>query len=142
MIAGPSAWGWTGASEENVRALASVEYLEALIANPKMRIYVAREDRRIVGFAATRELDAKTVELAGIIVDEYHTGKGVGTALAKKAVDVASRLRYREVTVKTETFNKRAIGFYERNGFAKAGTVTEEVEGKKIDLVVLRRGLQ
>lgn len=141
MIAGPSAWGWTGASEENVKALASVGHLEALITNPGVKIYLAREDRKIVGFAVTRELDRDAVELAGIIVDEYHTGKGVGTALAQRAIASAFELRYMEIIVKTEAFNKRAIGFYERNGFARDGASTEEVDGKKIELVVLKRKL-
>ncbi|HMD79369.1 MAG TPA: GNAT family N-acetyltransferase [Nitrososphaerales archaeon] len=141
MIAGSSAWGWTGASEENVQGLASSEHLTQLISNPKVRILLAREDGRIVGLAATRESDAHTLELAGIIVDERHTGKGVGTALAKKALGIAADSRYKEVLVKTETFNKRALAFYGSMGFVQTGVTTEDVDGKSITLSVLKRKL-
>jgi len=142
MVAGPSAWGWTGATEENIQALASSEHLVRLISSSEVRVLLAREEGRVVGFAATRESDPETIELAGIIVDEHHTGKGVGTALTRKALEVAANLGYREAVVKTETFNKRAIAFYERNDFARAGSVTEDVDGRKIELVVLRRRLK
>ena len=42
-------------------------------------------------------------------------------------------------TVKTESFNERAISFYEANGFKRVGLSSEELEGKRVDLAVLRR---
>ncbi len=142
MIAGPSAWGWTGASEENVQALASGEHLAGLISGSKVRVLLAKEDGRVVGFAATREFDPETIELAGMIVDEYHTRRGVGTALAKRALELAANHGYKGAVVKTEVFNRRAIGFYESNGFVRAGTAAEDVDGKKVELVLLRRRLK
>jgi ribosomal protein S18 acetylase RimI-like enzyme len=139
MIAGPSAWGWTGASEENVQALASSEHLAELVSNPKVKLLLAREGGRIVGLAATRESDSDTIELAGIIVDERHTGRGVGTALATRALKVATDAGYKEILVKTETFNKRALSFYESFGFVQTGVTTEDVDGRSITLSVLKR---
>lgn len=139
--AGPSAWGWTGATEASIQELASADFLHKLLSNPRMKILLATGDDRIVGFAANRKVDETTVELAGIIVSEHSTGKGVGTALMKACLETASTGGFDEVIVKTETFNARAIGFYEANGFERTGESVEEIEGKRIDLVVLRRRL-
>jgi ribosomal protein S18 acetylase RimI-like enzyme len=141
MTAGPTAWGWSGATEDNVRALASADHLGKLLADPKFKVLLAREDGRIVGFAAVRELEPGRVELAGVIVDERHTGRGVGTALANKAMAVASSLGYGVMVVKTETYNRRALAFYESNGFTRTGVETEEVDGKTFSVAVLERGL-
>jgi len=139
--AGPDAWGWTGATEESVEDLASPEYLSRLISNPKVRIFLAKDRREIVGFAANRKVTEARVELGGIIVSERLTGRGIGTALMKAAIEAASLAGFADIIVKTETFNERAIGFYEASGFRRSGTTREEVGGKNIDLVILRRDL-
>ena len=137
--AGPSAWGWTGATEASIQELASVDYLRRLVSSPKVKMLLARDGGQVVGFAANRRLDEITVELAGIIVSERFTGLGIGTALLKASLDAASAGGFEEMTVKTETFNERAIGFYVANGFKRIGVSSEELEGKRVDLAVLRR---
>jgi ribosomal protein S18 acetylase RimI-like enzyme len=139
--AGPTAWGWTGATEASVQELASPERLSRLISNPNIKIFLAKDDQRIVGFAASRKQSETTVELSGMIVSERLTGKGIGTVLMTAALQAASVAGFADIIVKTETFNERAIGFYEANGFRKAAFSKEVVEGKSIDLVILRRGL-
>ena len=137
--AGPSAWGWTGATEASVQELASVGYLGQLISNPSLKMFLAMDGDRVVGFAANRRVDETTVELAGIIVLARFTGMGIGTALMDAVTKAASTDGFKEITVKTETFNERAIGFYGANGFKRIGRSSEELEGKRVDLAVLRR---
>jgi ribosomal protein S18 acetylase RimI-like enzyme len=137
--AGPSAWGWTGATEESIHELASFAYLRRLVSDSKVKILLARDGERIFGFAANRSVEDTTVELAGIVVLGSVTGLGIGTELLRASLEAASADGYREMTVKTETFNERAIGFYEANGFKRIGSSKEDVEGKTIDLVVLKR---
>ena len=139
--AGPSAWGWTGATETSVQELASMDHLRELVLNPGVKVLLAMDGERVIGFAVNRKVDEIMAELAGIIVSEGSTGKGVGTALIKAAMKAASEQGFRDVTVKTEVFNERAIGFYEANGFRRAGLTTEVVEGRGIDLVILKRRL-
>ena len=140
-VAGPSSWGWAGASDENVKVLASSRHLAKILTSPKTAIHLARLEGRVVGFAATREMSQGTAELAGIIVDERFTGQGVGTSLAKASIAWAADQQFKEILVKTETYNERAIGFYEANKFVQTSVVTEDVEGKVYSLVVLRRKL-
>jgi len=137
--AGPSAWGWTGATEERVQELASVEYLKQLVSNPKLKVLLAKDRERIVGFAVNRRVDETTVELAGVIVLGRLTGMGIGTALMGAAMKAATAGGFKEITVKTESFNQRAIGFYEANGFKRIGLSSEELDGNRVDLTVLGR---
>ena len=39
--------------------------------------------------------------------------------------------------MKKESFNERAVNFYNRNGFRREATIEEEVEGSKVELVEL-----
>jgi len=140
--AGPRAWGWTGATDASIHELASADYLRQLVSNPNLKILLARHGNRIVGFAASRRVDARRIELAGIIVSEGETGMGIGTALMNASLDSALAGGFEEMIVKTETFNTRAIGFYESKGFKRVGNETEEVEGKSVSLVLLKRKLR
>lgn len=135
--AGPTALGWTGATEESVNELASPGHILRLISNEKTRIFLAKEGSEVRGFAITREIDEQTSELAGIIVREGSIGKGIGTALLSAALGAIWKGRSAQVIVRTERFNERAIRFYNKNGFAKVREEEETVDGKKIDLVVL-----
>lgn len=137
--AGSKSWGWTGATDENVRELASEVNLRNLISDRRIKLTLGKLRGRILGFSATRQVDEHTMELSGIIVQESSTGKGVGTALIKEAIADATRSDVDEIVVKTEPFNKRAISFYERNGFVLFGPAREDVGGVRVDVVVLSR---
>ena len=139
--AGPRAWGWTGATDASIHELASAKYLQQLTTNPNVKILLARDRTRILGFAASRKVDDRRIELAGIIVSESETGTGIGTALMNASLESALAGGFEEMIVKTETFNTRAIGFYEAKGFRRTGTESEEVEGKSVSLAVLKRKL-
>jgi ribosomal protein S18 acetylase RimI-like enzyme len=140
--AGPSAPGWTGASRKTMLELSSKENLTRLLADAKFSVFLAKGDGKIEGFAANRRIDEDEVELAGVVVEERYTGKGVGTALVDEAIGSAAHDGYSKMLVKTETFNRRAIGFYEAEGFRRAGTGVEKVGGKRVKLAVLRRRLE
>lgn len=117
-----------------MQALASLEHLQRLISNPKVKILLARDGELIVGFAVNRTVDEATTELAGIIVQERYTGRGVGKALINAAIESASAQGFRSIIVKTEPFNKRAIGFYEASGFIRAGLTEKRSTARALNL--------
>ena len=139
---GPSAWGWTGATEEAIERISSNEYLNSMVSDAGKDLLVAREHNKIVGFAIDRKIDEKTVELAGMIVEEASTGKGVGSALLANAKAAACERGYNTMVVKTEAFNRRAISFYKSRGFVETGKGEENVEGTKVRLVILGLSLR
>lgn len=139
--AGPDAPGFTGADEATIRQLGEPEEFAARVAGPDRRMFLAWDEGDVVGFAATRRVDARQVELSGIVVLASHAGRGVGTSLVGAAFDAARREGYREMIVKTETDNQGARRFYERLGFIETRVDHEVVDGTTFEVCVLSTAL-
>ncbi len=135
--AGPGALGWTGATEENVRHIASRGFLSNLLERDDTRVFIALNDGQVVGFSSNSRIDDELVELSGIVVLESMTGVGIGGRLLEHSIEAAKDDRYTKMIVKTESFNERAVNFYMRNGFRREATIEEEVEGSNVELVKL-----
>ena len=84
--AGPGALGWTGASDESMREIASESFLVGLISREGTRVFAAEDGAEIIGFAVARREDRSAVDIAGIIVLESRTPEGAGSALLEAAV--------------------------------------------------------
>ena len=144
-MAGPSALGWAGATDENINEIASEDYLQGFIENDNLKVYVGKTRNKIVGFCATRKIDEGSVELAGIIVRQDQVDKGVGTGLFRMAERDAVEDGFATMLVKTESNNNRALSFYKNKGFREQRQVIEELNKVKVNLTVLtlalRRGL-
>ncbi len=138
---GPDALGFTGATEEAVKEIASEGFLSKRLSNPKMRILVAERAGRIVGFASVRGGVEGGAELSGIVVLKEESGKGVGTRLVRKACGAARGLGFGKIAVKTEAFNERAIRFYKENGFTESGRTTEKVGRTMVPIQTLLKRL-
>jgi len=139
--AGPEALGWTGATEESIEEIASEAFITALLSRPMTIVLAAQEGGRIVGVAVLRGLVAGSTELAGIIVLESRTGGGVGSSLITAAKERAQAAGAKEIVVKTEAVNDRAVGFYQHHGFRLEKRARENVHGTPVDLVTLRMKL-
>ncbi len=59
--AGPDAPGFVGASDQVIADLTTAEAFAERIGGPERRMFLAWEDERVVGFAATKRVDADTV---------------------------------------------------------------------------------
>lgn len=141
-LVGSSALGWTGATDENIAEIASESFLLGLIGNPKVKVFIGKTDEEVVGFCAIRKIDCQLLELAGIIVREDQTGKGIGNDLLKRASKEAVKAGFTTMLVKTESTNKRALSFYKSKGFVEQQQVLEKLNGAKVNLTVLRLDLQ
>jgi len=135
--AGPGALGWTGATEETMRHIASHGFLSNLLKRDDTRVFIALNEGQVVGFSSNSRIDDELVELSGIVVLESMTGVGIGGRLLEHSIEAAKGDRYTKMIVKTESFNERAVNFYLRNGFRQEATMEEEVEGSKVELVKL-----
>ena len=116
--AGLGALGWTGATEETMRHIASHGFLSNLLKRDDTRVFIALNEGQVVGFASNRRT-GELVELSGIVVLESMTGVGIGGRLLEHSIEAAKDDRYTKMIVKTESFNERAINFYLRNGFRR-----------------------
>jgi ribosomal protein S18 acetylase RimI-like enzyme len=141
-LAGPSALGWTGATDENIEEIASESFLQGFVRNPNLKFFVSKTGGRVVGFCAIRKIDSRSLELAGLVVRQDQLGKGVGTDLFEKARKVASESGFTTMFVKTESTNDRALSFYRSKGFVEEEHVIEEISRAKVNLVVLKLNLR
>ncbi len=140
--AGPESPGWTGATEETIHDLTSEKYLVQILGDPKMKIFLAEDNGRSIGFAANRKIDDDVIELTGIIVIQDMLGRGCGSALLERSKNWAIEHGFKRMIVKTEQNNKRAISFYVSNGFAESAKKTEDILGTKVDIVGLELRLK
>lgn len=81
---------------------------------PNNEIVVAENARGLTGFVV---IDPETGWLDQIAVDPAHWGKGVATQLMEEAKRISPRL----VRLDVNQVNRRAVRFYEREGFTRAG---------------------
>ncbi len=139
--AGPSALGFTGATDEAVKAISSEEFLLQRLRSPNIRIIIAEGNREILGFASIRTTGKREGELSGVVVLENASRMGLGSKLVRKACESAAKLGLEKLVVKTETFNQRAIGFYKKNEFMESEKTSEKVGKVQVPLLVLERKL-
>jgi ribosomal protein S18 acetylase RimI-like enzyme len=87
---------------------------------------VAEFEEETVGYARLREApnppelkDLHAIELARIYSVQSRIGKGVGSALMEKCIEVATQQNMQAIWLGVWEKNKHAISFYERWGFEK-----------------------
>ncbi len=141
-LAGPGAPGWAGADESVIDELTRPHVLAERVVGTGRRMFLSRDGARVVGFAAVRADEADRIELAGIVVLQSMTGRGIGGPLLDAAVEWARESGFRTMVVKTEADNDRALRFYRDRGFVEHARMVEDVEGEPVALIELWRELQ
>jgi ribosomal protein S18 acetylase RimI-like enzyme len=136
---GPEAPGFAGATDEMIEELAQPEAVRVRIENEGRRMFVARTEERVIGFAATRPAAVAEVELAGIVVLRSFAGRGLGRRLVAASVHAAAIDGFDRMVVRTETSNAAAIGFYQALGFDPGRVLSEDVDGHAVEVVELAR---
>lgn len=139
--AGPDSPGFAGATEDVIAEITTPELIRSRLGGPDRRMYIAKQDDRIVGFASTRAETTTVVELSGVIVLEELIGTGVGGMLVEAAIDASAKHGFQAMTVSTEVDNDRARSFYEQKGFEPIGRAVELVGETTVEVVNLRRKL-
>jgi ribosomal protein S18 acetylase RimI-like enzyme len=137
--AGPESLGFTGATPELMAEIATPEAIGARIRRDGRRLFLARSRQGVMGFAATRPLDGRIVELAGIVVGRSAAGQGVGTRLVEEALAAASRDGFARMVVRTERTNDPAIAFYRSRGFEPVADCIERVGELEVPVLELAR---
>ena len=108
------------------------EYRADLLAHPDaiaspedairdQRVRVAIGEGRILGFSVVVPTTADAHELDGLFVDPEFMGRGIGRSLVTDAAAIARASGVSRLEV---TANPRAVGFYEKVGFAAQGSAS------------------
>jgi ribosomal protein S18 acetylase RimI-like enzyme len=98
---------------------------------PDWRVWVADEERSVVGFAITgpsedADADPRTAELYAIYLDPGVYGTGVGRQLFTHAIEDLRERGFKAATLWVLESNARARRFYELAGWKLDGTTTTE----------------
>lgn len=97
------------------------ERIEKLLKNASVSI-IARDGERIVGVAFGITDFCYWLFLTDLGVDREYEGKGIGTALIKKAHELAGGEKDIALYL---VANENAVGFYEKCGFEKSSDVMQ-----------------
>jgi ribosomal protein S18 acetylase RimI-like enzyme len=109
----------------------SLDKLETELANPDSIFYFLRLDDQLIGYlklnfanAQTELKDPRALEIERIYVIREYLGKKAGQLLYDLAVSIAQEKQLEYVWLAVWEQNKRAIRFYEKNGFIVFGQHT------------------
>lgn len=141
-----------GCTESDMADYLDAHYVPAVISselsNTQRSYLVAEVDGGVVGFSSL-SLDSdepcvkaypNRIELQRIYVDKNHHGQGVAKALADATLDLARKLDKEHIWLGVWEENSRALRFYEKLGFAKAGEHVFTVgSDDQTDWIVIRR---
>jgi len=86
------------------------------------RIYVLRNDERIIGmvntlFTISTALGGFVVVMEDVIVHPDHRGQGYGTLLLNHVVEFASKRDFKRITLLTDKISENSQNFFKKNGF-------------------------
>ncbi|WP_029903866.1 GNAT family N-acetyltransferase [Prevotella sp. 10(H)] len=93
----------------------SIEALEKYL--DRNYIFVALIEGIVVGVFALYPLDADSIEIKNIAVDENYQGQGIATAMLGYATTVSRDKGYRRLVIGTADISSSPIPLYQKNGF-------------------------
>ena len=102
------------------------EQLTNELADPASSFFLAYEGKKVIGYmklntgnAQTEMKTANSLEIQRIYVLKEYFGKSVGQLLFNKAIKIAMENSKEFIWLGVWEKNKRAIAFYEKNGFVE-----------------------
>jgi ribosomal protein S18 acetylase RimI-like enzyme len=100
---------------------------------------LAERDGRIVGFCIGFRAPGRRGHIITLDVRAGERGTGVGKALLEATVERMRRSGVSETTLEVDVENANAIGFYERLGFQRKGTLPDYYGPNRPALEMARR---
>jgi ribosomal protein S18 acetylase RimI-like enzyme len=106
---------------------------------------VASDQNSLVGFAflkvKKRLPNGHFSAEVGVVVDEAHRGKGLGSKLMENVLKLARQENIHEIFLTVLIDNVKAIKLYEKHGFKKVGKAVDRWRGKTFQSVIMKRVL-
>ena len=92
---------------------------------------VAEQNHKIIGFLTGVKLSDKLSKILMISVDPDFQGKKIGVKLLNEFLKISLKEEIEIIELEVKTKNKKAIEFYEKNGFKKVGKIKEFYQNKE-----------
>jgi ribosomal-protein-alanine acetyltransferase len=99
-------------------------YMKECLADTDDRFVVATSGGKLAGFIVTdfKSSSRHAINVDQLAVDASFRHQGIGTALLKKAEDIALKNHFRAVTLQVRADNDNAKRLYEEMGYQKIGS--------------------
>ncbi len=100
--------------------LCTHELLESILENDSLELWVAKEERRIVGMgelAVVRKPEGIIAQAEDIVVDEKLRGQGIGKMLSEKLIERARARGARTIQLSSRPSRTAANALYQKLGF-------------------------
>lgn len=98
--------------------------------------FVVREGKKIIGTAGIKRETPESALLRRLFVDEKYRRKGLGTKLAKKAIEFCESRNYKEMIFRATDRMRQAMSLCKKMGFKEKEDL--EVSGFHIHKFVLK----
>jgi len=129
--------------------LSSIKFLRKillhLLPHAVLLSLVVNDQNNVVGFAflkiKRRLLNGHFSAELGIVADEVHRGKGLGSKLMENLLKLARQENVHEIFLTVLSDNMKAIQLYEKHGFKKVGKTVDRWRGETFQSVIMKRFL-
>lgn len=91
--------------------------LEAYYRENKGWFEVVEYEGQIIGSVGVYKIDEETCELRKMYLYPSYQGTGIGKALMEHALEAAKELKYKTITLQTNSVLVKALPLYEKYGF-------------------------
>lgn len=115
----------------------SREYFRKVLDNPDHFYRIAVDGDRVIGLVHTDIKDGHK-HLGALYIDKDYHGTGLAQTMIKLADDWIDG---EEVSLEVVTYNKRAIRFYEKQGYKVVDGENELFAGKIPNVTMIRKGV-
>ncbi len=96
-----------------------LEQLHTMYALPHGGIILCKENDRFIGCVGIRRINDTTAEMKRMWIKTDQHGKGLGSALLNKALELAKTCGYKKIQLDTLNHMTPAINLYRKNGFVE-----------------------
>ena len=106
---------------------------------------VAQADGAVVGWGSLNRFNPREVydHVAdfSVYVERDWRGRGVGTRLLARLIELARELEYHKMTLATLIHNEAGLALYARAGFTKVGVFREQgkLDGRWVDVLMMEK---
>ena len=91
--------------------------LDKMYALPYGGIILCKDGDDFIACVGIRKIDDETAEMKRMWVKTSHQGKGIGSELLKRAMELAEKSGYKKIKLDTLNHMLPAINLYKKNGF-------------------------
>ncbi|MGA1801075.1 GNAT family N-acetyltransferase [Rhizobium sp. HT1-10] len=119
-----------------------------VLADQNQMIILCEADAHLVGYvrldfsSPCPTDDSVHSEISTLYVQAHFLRRGIGTQLLLRALDAFRRRGRKSVWLSVNHENADAIGFYDRHGFQRQGSLDFELDGERHENFILRRALR